>query len=130
MAKQSPGERLRDYRKAKGLNQEEFGRPVGLTQNNVSRLENDQVAPDLTTALALQNGYGLNPDFWLYGTEPSEVQLVPRGSPEVSDEARILLEFLEKNPDWWKVIYQIIVSSGRETEATIEKLRKIRDELI
>jgi transcriptional regulator with XRE-family HTH domain len=128
MTDRSPGERLRAYRESKKKSQAKFGAPVGLTQNNISRLEHDQVGPDLTTALALQNAYGLNPDYWIYGTEPVEIELVPQNGPRLSPEAAILLEFLERNPDWWEVVMQIIRTSGLESEETLAKLRRLRDE--
>lgn len=59
-----PGERLKEWRVAKGLSQEDLGGKIGASQAQVSKIENDG-CPTLEQAIAIKRlGFGLDVEAW------------------------------------------------------------------
>lgn len=46
---------LKKIRTEKGITQEDLAKMVGLTQSNISRIENDEVHTSISTAFAIAN---------------------------------------------------------------------------
>jgi len=62
-----PKERLKEARDETGLNQADFGEPLGLSQANVRDLESGKVKFSTLHALAIENVYGYKAKWLLNG---------------------------------------------------------------
>ena len=69
---QSLGKRISHYRKAMGLTQDKLAEQLGVTAQAVSKWENDQSCPDITTLPKLAEIFGITTDE-LLGREPQQV---------------------------------------------------------
>ena len=56
------GERIQEYRKASGLNQEEFAEKVFVSRQTVSSWENDKSYPDIKSLLLMSELFGITLD--------------------------------------------------------------------
>ncbi|WP_051283880.1 helix-turn-helix transcriptional regulator [Desulforegula conservatrix] len=65
------GKRLSEVRKAIGLTQENFGKPIGLTRINVTNLESGKVQISTLHALAIEYVYKINSEWLLTGNGES-----------------------------------------------------------
>lgn len=126
--KDTPGQRLKAFRKKKELSQGEFGRPAGVKQNMISGFEKDQKAPDRRSVLAIWAVWGFNPEYWLYGTEPETKWPGPDQSGSLAPELEELLAFLVQKPEWWPVFREIMQKAKHEGPAQLQKLKEMRDE--
>lgn len=74
------GERINRARKDRGLTQEKLAEMMGVSSQAVSKWENDQSYPDITTLPKLGEILGMSMDEILSGKKneiPGEVQMVP-----------------------------------------------------
>jgi transcriptional regulator with XRE-family HTH domain len=54
-------------RESNGLNQADFSEKVGVTQSNISRIENGTQKPSADTLVALSHFFGVTTDWILFG---------------------------------------------------------------
>ena len=74
-------ENIRNLRLARGMNQVEFGRLLGVTKQCVSNWENDNVLPSIDMLGKLADLFGVSTDFLL--GRSSELSLDATGLTEV-----------------------------------------------
>lgn len=84
---ESRGDRIRRLRKAKGWNQEELAKKVGVERKAVSGWENDTQDIEAENLLALANALGVTAEYLQYGPERTYREAFERIAAAV-DEAR------------------------------------------
>ena len=67
---QTPGERLREFRKVNRLSQKHLSDLIGYDQRKVSRLEKGESKLDTTILKTLKESYAVNAEWLLYGEGP------------------------------------------------------------
>ena len=93
------GERINRARKDRGLTQEKLAEMMGVSSQAVSKWENDQSYPDITTLPKLADILGLSVDEILSGKRneiPGEVSIVPE----------------EDRKDWKERVLKVVVNDG------------------
>ena len=98
---QSLGKQISTRRKAMGLPQDQLAEKLGVTAQAVSKLENDQSCPDITTLPRLAEIFGISVDTLLGRTEQ-----------EVVHEATIENNQSDEDSDVWDYIYDKTHRSG------------------
>lgn len=63
------GQRIKELRQEKGVDQTEFAKWLGTSQTNVSRWENDKFEPDLETIVKIAQFFEVTTDYLLGVTE-------------------------------------------------------------
>lgn len=91
---QTLGKRISTRRRAMGMTQEQLAEKLGVTAQAVSKWENDQSCPDITTLPRLAEIFGISVDTLLGRTEQ-----------EVVHEATIENSKTKQNGDGWNMIY-------------------------
>jgi len=72
------GKRIAEYRKEKGLTQEELAEKLGVSAQAVSKWENDNSCPDIMMLPKLAEIFGITTDELLVGKDDiPEVRLIP-----------------------------------------------------
>lgn len=66
------GERIQEYRKACGLNQEEFAEKIGVSRQAVSKWERDKAYPDLDRVVCICEILNISIDELIYGKFETE----------------------------------------------------------
>lgn len=66
------GNRLKEFRAAKGLNQQELGTLVGASRQTISLIERGDYNPSITLALKIAQVFGQPVDVVFYLTEEGE----------------------------------------------------------
>ena len=66
------GERIQEYRKASGLNQEEFAEKIGVSRQAVSKWERDKAYPDLDRVVCICEILDISIDELIYGQNATE----------------------------------------------------------
>ncbi|MEE1304008.1 MAG: helix-turn-helix transcriptional regulator [Agathobacter sp.] len=66
------GERIQEYRKACGLNQEEFAKQIGVSRQAVSKWERDKAYPDLDRIVSICEILNISIDELVYGKVEKE----------------------------------------------------------
>ena len=66
------GERIQEYRKARGLNQEEFAEKIGVSRQAVSKWERDKAYPDLDRVVCICEILDISIDELIYGQNATE----------------------------------------------------------
>ena len=84
---QTLGKRIAYYRKEKGMTQEELSEALGISAQAVSKWENDQTCPDVTTLPILAGLLGVTVDYLLTGetAEPSARVIPEEDRREMKD---------------------------------------------
>lgn len=67
------GERIKYLRKEKGLSQEELGNAIGLTQNNISKMENGDVSLTIDNLLLLSSFFNVTTDYICTGQKNDNI---------------------------------------------------------
>ena len=98
---QTLGKRISTRRKALGLTQDQLAEKLGVTAQAVSKWENDQSCPDITTLPRLAEIFGISVDTLLGRTEQ-----------EVVHEATIENNQSDEDSDVWDYIYDKTHRSG------------------
>ena len=71
------GQRLAFYRKKNCLTQQQLGKMINVSPQAVSKWENDQAEPDVTTICRLSEIYRISTDAILIGSEDITLDSVP-----------------------------------------------------
>ena len=74
---QTLGKRIAQYRKEKGLTQENLAEALGVSSQAVSKWENDQTCPDILLLPDLSKLLGVSVDVLLSGQQAPSVQALP-----------------------------------------------------
>ena len=92
------GERINRARKDRGLTQEKLAEMMGVSSQAVSKWENDQSYPDITTLPKLAEIIGMSVDELLSGKKnvPGEVCIVPE----------------DERKDWRQRVLRIVCNDG------------------
>jgi transcriptional regulator with XRE-family HTH domain len=98
---QSLGKQISTRRKAMGLTQDQLAEKLGVTAQAVSKWENDQSCPDITTLPRLAEIFGISVDTLLGRTEQ-----------EIVHEATIENNQSDEDSDVWDYIYDKTHRSG------------------
>jgi len=91
-----PGERIRKFRKEKGLTQNEFAQKLGYTQGFLSEIEKGKAEPSREFLKKLAEVYNLSADEVLYGKSSEEIgrkEFIAK--IEVTEKERKLIEATE-----------------------------------
>jgi len=72
----SLGSRIAEYRKAKGITQDQLAEHMGVSTQAVSKWENDLSCPDITLLPRLSDYFGITIDKLLRGDSSNAVQVV------------------------------------------------------
>ena len=91
---QTLGKRISTRRRAMGMTQDQLAEKLGVTAQAVSKWENDQSCPDITTLPRLAEIFGISVDTLLGRTEQ-----------EVVHEATIENNQTNEDGDGWNMIY-------------------------
>ena len=71
-----PGERIREYRKKKGLTQKEFSEAVGYSYAFLSDIERGKVEPSREFLKKLNEIFGISSDYILYSGTGSDLEQI------------------------------------------------------
>ncbi len=105
-AQTTPGERLRQARGMLGLNQTEFGEPVGVTQSTIAAYESGQRRPPLPVLLALEHALRVDHEWVLTGAgEPLRRAGPTRPVITTSPKELKSLHLLEGEDQYYAVPY-------------------------
>lgn len=66
------GQRLKYLRKKERISQREFAKHAGISQGNLSDMENDKYLPSITTVISIIEYYGFAADWILFGIGPMQ----------------------------------------------------------
>jgi transcriptional regulator with XRE-family HTH domain len=66
------GQRLKYLRKKERISQREFAEHAGISQGNLSDMENDKYLPSITTVISIIEYYGFAADWILFGIGPMQ----------------------------------------------------------
>lgn len=97
------GKKLRELREHKGLSQEELGKVLNKTKNNISQYETGKREPDLDTLNKIADFFNVSVDYLLGRTEnPTGMLLTNRELnkylPDEAKQRKIKVE-IEKKPN-------------------------------
>jgi len=84
------GSRITEYRKAKGVTQDQLAEYMGVSSQAVSKWENDLSCPDIALLPRLADYFGITVDKLLRGENSNVVQVVP--AEERKDLNRMLMK--------------------------------------
>ena len=104
------GKRLRELRKAKGLNQTELGEILGVSKSSICCYESGTRNPALETVIDLMHLFGVSADY-LLGTD-NIIKVVENDDisyTSLSKEELLFLEELKKN----KFVYDILIDDPK-----------------
>lgn len=90
------GSRIAEFRKAKGITQDQLAEHMGVSSQAVSKWENDLSCPDITLLPRLADYFGVSIDKLLRGEDGHIAQLIPE---ERRDFNRMLLKIFVKSSD-------------------------------
>ena len=91
------GSRIAEYRRAKGITQDQLAEHMGVSSQAVSKWENDLSCPDITLLPGLADYFGTTVDKLLRGENSSAVRVV--SEEERRDLNRILLKVSVNSSD-------------------------------
>ncbi len=63
------GERIKNLRKRKSLNQKDFSRAIGISQGALSDIEKDKSKPSVDTIIAISEKFGISANLILTGKD-------------------------------------------------------------
>lgn len=104
------GKRLKELRKAKGLNQTELGEILGVSKSSICCYENGTRNPALETVIDLMHLFGVSADY-LLGSD-NLIKVVDNDEityTSLSKEELMFLEELKKN----KFVYNILIDDPK-----------------
>lgn len=93
------GKRIAQYRKGKGLTQEQLAEQLGVSSQAVSKWENDQTCPDILLLPDLAKLLGLSVDALLSGESAPAVQVLPPQERKNPDELILHVNVLSDDGD-------------------------------
>lgn len=103
------GQRIAQYRKLRGITQEELGEKCGVSSQAVSKWENDISAPDITLLATLAEIFGISADE-LLGIKKEATTVV---KPETIDEDRLLIKMEARSANGDKALFTIPYKLGK-----------------
>jgi transcriptional regulator with XRE-family HTH domain len=71
-----PGERIREFRKKKGLTQEEFAQKLGYTQGFLAEIEKGKKDPSREFLKKLKEVFGVSSDYILYSGTGADLEQI------------------------------------------------------
>lgn len=83
----SIGNRIGDYRRKRGITQEQLAEKMGVTAQAVSKWENDGSCPDISILPQLADYFGVSLDMLIRGETPYRVQMRGENQKSVQDMA-------------------------------------------
>lgn len=125
----SLGNRIKELRVEKGLTQEELGKLLSKTKNNISQYETDKRSPDPATLQYLADFFRVSTDYLL---GRSDIRETPEQRIEsvISDEPD-LLEFwqeLKQREDLQLLFKQVKPLSEESIKRIIRYIKMVEDE--
>lgn len=100
--KQTMGERISNYRKEKGMTQDELAEKMGVTSQAVSKWENNLSVPDLSILIGLADFFNVSLDELVREKEET-VRFVPAEKRKSIDELMLCVRVLSGDGDKVKV---------------------------
>ena len=101
--KKTLGMRIAEYRKAKGMKQDELAEKLGVSAQAVSKWENDVSCPDIMTLPALSKLLGVTSDELLTGESAGESQVTYLPEEKRKDFEKMMLYVRVDSKDGDKV---------------------------
>lgn len=86
---QSLGKRISEFRKKKGITQDQLAEEMGVSSQAVSKWENDISCPDIGLLPQLADFFGVSLDELMRGDREKEVQVVPES--ERKDPSKLIM---------------------------------------
>lgn len=77
-----PGERIREFREKKGIDQKDFAEMLGFSRGYISQIENGIRKPSREFLKKLNEVFGISSDYILYGNPPDQVGVDLEAPPE------------------------------------------------
>ena len=86
---QSLGKRISEFRKKKGITQDQLAEEMGVSSQAVSKWENDISCPDIGLLPQLADFFGVSLDELMRGDREKDVQVVPES--ERKDPSKLIM---------------------------------------
>ena len=86
-------ENIKNLRTAKGLNQVEFAKAIGVTKQCVSNWENDNVLPSIEMLEKIANFFSVSTDYLLGRTERTTLDVSSLTVEQISHISLIIKDF-------------------------------------
>lgn len=119
------GQRIKRYRKHKGLTLVKLGEKLGITHGSLSALERGKSEPSASTITAFAENTDINISWLLEGKGPMIISNYAPGIGSIVHEieyfqvsvreqgtARSFKEYLEETPTWWALVPEDIEKKG------------------
>ena len=98
---QSLGKRISEFRKKKGITQDQLAEEMGVSSQAVSKWENDISCPDIGLLPQLADFFGVSLDELMRGEREKEVQMIPE--TERKDPSKLIMRIRILSSDGDKV---------------------------
>lgn len=98
---QSLGKRISEFRKKKGITQDQLAEEMGVSSQAVSKWENDISCPDIGLLPQLSDYFGVTLDELMRGEREKEVQMIPE--TERKDPSKLIMRIRILSSDGDKV---------------------------
>lgn len=112
------GARIAEYRKEKGLKQDDLAEALGVSGQAVSKWENDISCPDIMLLPALADKLGVTVDELLRGEKSdSKAVFVPEGERKAADSMMLRMRFNSSDGDSVRInlpipLIKVLIASG------------------
>jgi len=101
------GARIAEYRKEKGLKQDDLAEALGVSGQAVSKWENDISCPDIMLLPALADKLGVTVDELLRGEKSdSKAVFVPEGERKAADSMMLRMRFNSSDGDTLEMVVE------------------------
>lgn len=103
------GQRLKHLRKKEKISQREFAKHAGISQGNLSDMENDKYLPSITTVISIIEYYGFSAEWILFGIGP--IQAIDYNN--ISDNSLSLSTPIAEDEEELLSVYRDLASEGK-----------------
>lgn len=103
------GQRLKYLRKKERISQREFAKNAGISQGNLSDMENDKYLPSITTVISIIEYYGFAADWILFGIGPMQ----SINYNDISDNSSFLSTPIAADEEELLSVYRDLDSEGK-----------------
>ena len=93
------GERIRELRQAKGLNQVELGSRLNVSKQSISNYESNNILPSIDMLTKLANFFDVSTDFLLENESKNTISIDGLTEHQVAIVASIINEFRNENKE-------------------------------